>query len=63
MQDRQEQESDPLEINKICLLYSDVNFLIFTNKGKRYGVIRELAFVAEDEQMRMKVDHCVVLMK
>ena len=58
--DRQDPDLDALEKSKMCLLYSDVNFLIFTKRGKRLGVARELAFVAEDEGMRHKINHCVV---
>ena len=31
------------ELSKACLEYSDVNFLVFTFAGKRFGVSRELA--------------------
>jgi hypothetical protein len=61
--DRKQQDSDPLEISKMCLLYSDVNFLIFTKQGKRFGLVRELAFIAEDIRMRPKLSHCVVFDK
>jgi len=49
-----------LDASKECLLYSDVNFLVFTKGGKRLGLVRELTFIATDERMRTKVDHCVV---
>lgn len=60
VEDLKEQDSDPLEISKKSLLFSDVNFLIFTKKGKRFGVIRELTFIAEDDRMRAKINHCVI---
>jgi hypothetical protein len=63
VEDRQNQDSDPLEVSKQCLLFSDVNFLIFTKKGKRFGVIRELAFIAEDDRMRPKINHCVIFVE
>jgi hypothetical protein len=43
----------------MSLLFSDVNFLVFTKRGKRLGLARELAFVAEDERMRSKINHLV----
>lgn len=53
-------ELPPLEISKRCLLYSDVNFLIFTREGKRYGVIRELAYIADSKDMTSKTPYCTV---
>lgn len=53
-------ELPPLEISKRCLLYSDVNFLIFTREGKRYGVIRELAYIADSKDMVSKTPYCTV---
>ena len=52
--------SDSLEISKRCLLYSDVNFLVFTKTGRRLGLVRELAFIAEDENMRLKIPNCMI---
>lgn len=52
-------ESD-LEISERSLLFSDVNFLIFTKGGKRLGLVRELAFVAVSEEMVDKAWACVV---
>ena len=49
----------PLAASKRYLENSDVNFLIFTKAGKRYGLIRELAHVAE-ALTRSKVLDCVV---
>jgi hypothetical protein len=60
VEDLKEPDSDALEISKKSLLFSDVNFLIWTKKGKRFGVIRELAFMAEDDGMRPKINHCVI---
>lgn len=51
---------DPLASSKRHLLHSDVNFMFFTRKGMRHGVVRELAYVAEDPDMRGKVTDCVV---
>ena len=48
-----------LEASKRYLENSDLNFLIFTRAGKRHGLIRELAHVA-DLSMRMKAADCVV---
>jgi len=50
----------PLEISKRCLMFSDVNYLIFTRNGKKYGVIRELAFVSDAPEMIDKTQYCVV---
>lgn len=49
----------PLEASKRYLENSDVNFLIFTKAGRRHGLIRELAHVAET-LARSKVLDCVV---
>ena len=35
-------EDDPLEISQKCMLFSQINLLIFTHTGKRHGVIDEL---------------------
>lgn len=51
---------DPLKASKICLRSSDVNFLFFTKEGRKLGVVRELAYVAESEDMASKVQDCVV---
>ena len=51
---------DILEISKECLEFSHVNFLIFTRQGKRHGVIRELAFVADSPAMKHKISDCMV---
>ncbi len=48
-----------LEASKRYLENSDVNFLIFTRAGKRLGLVRELAHVA-DASMRRKAADCVV---
>jgi len=50
----------PLEISKLCLKNSEVNFLFFTREGKRLGVVRELAYVADDPEMAQKTSDCVV---
>ena len=51
---------DPLTASKRHLLQSDVNFMFFTTKGMRHGVVRELAYVAEDPSMVDKIGDCVV---
>lgn len=53
-------ELQPLEVSKRCLSFSDVNFLIFTRDGKRYGVVRELASISESRDMAAKASYCVV---
>ena len=50
----------PLEVSRDCLLYSDVNFFIFTKEGKNQGVTVELQIAATDEKMADKVRYCVV---
>lgn len=50
---------DPLEVSKQCLLYSDVNLLVFTKEGKQRGLVRELAFIAESPDMIPKAMSCV----
>jgi hypothetical protein len=35
------ESEDSLEISKKCLLFSDLNYLIFTKTGKRLGLVRE----------------------
>lgn len=52
--------ADPLTVSKRHLLHSDVNFMFFTKAGMRHGVVRELAYVAEDPDMGVKVEDCVV---
>lgn len=52
--------ADPLTVSKRHLLHSDVNFMSFTKFGMRHGVVRELAYVAEDPDMESKVADCVV---
>jgi hypothetical protein len=52
-------EINPSDPYRMSLLFSDVNFLVFTKRGKRLGLARELAFVAEDERMRSKINHLV----
>lgn len=49
-----------LEISEHCLEFSDVNFLIFTKKGKRLGVVRELAHIAKSPNMIYKAADCVI---
>lgn len=51
---------DPLTSSKRHLLHSDVNFMFFTKNGMRQGIVRELAYVAEDPAMTGKIADCVV---
>ncbi len=51
---------DEFEISKACLEFSDVNFLIFTFAGKRFGVIRELAYCAGSTAMTDRRWRCVL---
>ena len=60
VEEYQEEGEDPLGVSKKCLQFSDVNFLIFTRNGKKFGVVRELAFIADSHLMRQKVPFCVV---
>ncbi|MDE1843515.1 MAG: hypothetical protein KGH95_07705 [Thaumarchaeota archaeon] len=48
------------QVSKDCLLYSDVNFFIFTKEGKNQGVTVELHIAATDDAMADKVKHCIV---
>jgi hypothetical protein len=54
------ESEDSLEISKKCLLFSDLNYLIFTKTGKRLGLVRELAFAADDPSMISRAQNCVV---
>ena len=49
-----------LEKSIRCLEFSDVNFLVFTREGKRYGVSRELTHVATSNNMIDKIPFCTV---
>lgn len=53
-------ETTGLEMSIRCLEFSDVNFLIFTREGKRFGVSRELTHVATSSTMIDKVQYCTV---
>lgn len=50
----------PYQVSKDCLLYSDVNFFIFSKEGKNQGVTVELHIAATDDSMADKVKHCIV---
>ena len=39
------------EISKACLEFSDVNFLVFTFDGKRFGVVRELTYCCSPQMI------------
>ena len=52
--------SSSLEASTNCLLFSDVNFLVFTKGGHRRGLVRELAFIFHDKHMRRKDIHCTI---
>jgi hypothetical protein len=60
VEDRQLPEDDPLEISQKCMLFSQINLLIFTHTGKRHGVIDELSFITSDQQMFEKIHFCIV---
>ena len=45
VKDKQSPGDDPLEISQQCMRFSNINLLIFTLRGKRHGVIDELAFL------------------
>lgn len=60
VKDKQSPRDDPLEISQQCMLFSQINMLIFTRRGKKYGVIDELAFLTSDPQMRDKVQFSIV---
>lgn len=60
VEEYQKEGDDPLDVSKKCLQYSDVDFLLFTRNGKRFGVVRELAFVAGSHLMRQKTSFCIV---
>jgi len=49
-----------LEKSTRCLEFSDVNFLVFTREGKRYGVSRELTHIATSSTMIDKIPFCTV---
>jgi len=59
VEDFDEQGLNSLELSQRCLLFADVNFLIFTEKGKRLGLVRELAFIALSPEMITKAAGCV----
>jgi hypothetical protein len=56
VEDKQSKEDDPLEISQLCMLYSDINLLIFTHTGKRLGLVDELSFLTSDPRMSQKID-------
>src|SRR5919197_4941337 len=60
VKDNQSPGDDPLEISQQCMLYSQINLLIFTPKGKKHGLIDELAFLTSDSRMRDKVQFSIV---
>ena len=60
VKDRPNPGLDILQISKACLEYSDVNFLIFTFAGKRFGVVREPAHCASSSTMTDRRWRCVV---
>ena len=57
--DRQSNEDD-LDASERCLLYSYANFLIFTHRGMRHGLIDELSFIAQDARMHGRILRCKV---
>jgi hypothetical protein len=52
---------DCFELSVFYLDESDVNFLVFSPKGKRLGVTTELDHVLNSPQMMLKRRFCVVL--
>ena len=48
------------EVSKRCLEFSNVNFLIITNKGKKLGVTKELGYIADSTRMVDKQAYCIV---
>jgi hypothetical protein len=55
----QDETLTSLEVSQRCLLFADVNYLIFTDKGSRRGLVRELAFIALSTDMITKIAGCV----
>jgi len=50
-------------INNSCMFYlktSDVNLLVFTQRGKKLGVTDELAYVLYSLEMHQRRHHCAV---
>jgi hypothetical protein len=60
VEDKQSIGDDPLEISQQCMLFSQINLLIFTRTGKRHGIIDELAFLTSDQQMFEKIQFSIV---
>ncbi len=60
VEDKQSKGDDPLEISQQCMLFSQINLLIFTKEGKRHGVIDELAFLTSDQKMFEKIQFSLV---
>lgn len=60
VEDKQSIGDDPLEISQQCMLFSQVNLLIFTRQGKKHGLIDELAFLTSDQRMFEKIQFSLV---
>lgn len=60
VKDKQSPGDDPLEISQQCMRFSNINLLIFTLRGKRHGLIDELAFLTSDPQMRKKLPFSMI---
>ncbi len=60
VEDKLTEEFDPLEISQMCMVFSDINILVFTRKGKRYGLIDELVFLATDPRMHDKREYSII---
>jgi hypothetical protein len=58
--ERKTKSDDPLEISQQSMLFSDINLLVFTRRGKRHGVIDELSFITSDRGMMDKIQFCKV---
>ncbi len=63
VEDRQMEGQDPFEASKLSLLFSDLNILLFTKPGKRFGVVSELDFLASDPHMIQKIPFSLIFDK
>jgi hypothetical protein len=60
VEDRQSLGDTALTISQMCMLYSQINLLIFTRSGKRLGLVDELSFLTTDPRMVQKIDFSLV---
>ena len=61
VEDKKENNDDPLELSRQCMLFSDINLLIFTVTGRRLGLTEELVFLTSDKKMINKVQFSLVV--